>query len=174
MRRKEAKSYGTKKLIEGEFEPGNVCIIVDDVVSTGSSLLETIAVSWFGLLTRCRRSDINDSSHSKDVESVGLVVKDVIAVVDREEGGVQNLASRGYRVHCLYTLDMVTQIKKWHFGALIIHLRMTARFQILKVFTKSKLIANDIVAKIRNQEANTEKQSSLLTFLPTLNTRSSK
>lgn len=45
LRRKEAKGYGTKQLVEGIYEKGDRCVIVEDVISTGSSILETIAVS---------------------------------------------------------------------------------------------------------------------------------
>ncbi len=83
LRRKEAKSYGTKKMIEGVYQAGQSCLVLEDVVTTGSSIMETI----------------------QDLESEKLQVKYVIAVLDREAGGAQNLAERGYTFTSLFTLS---------------------------------------------------------------------
>lgn len=42
MKRKQAKSYGTKELIEGVWNKGDTCILVDDVIMFGDSILETV------------------------------------------------------------------------------------------------------------------------------------
>ncbi|KAG8272439.1 hypothetical protein J6590_040597 [Homalodisca vitripennis] len=85
IRRKEAKDYGTKKLIEGVYSKDDLCIIFEDVVTTGSSILETV----------------NDLKHE------GLVVKEVVAVLDREQGGIGNLARQGISLKPLMTLTQI-------------------------------------------------------------------
>lgn len=87
MRRKEAKAHGTKKMVEGLYKPGQRCIIIEDVVTTGMSIFETI----------------------KDLEDVGLHVVEVLSFLDREQGGRQNLEGKGYPFHAAVTLTTVAE-----------------------------------------------------------------
>ena len=110
MRRKEAKDYGTKKMVEGLFKEGDSCIIIEDVVTTGMSILETI----------------------KDLEAVGLKVVEVLAFIDREQGGRANLEKAGYAFRSAVTL---TQAAEHLFNTKLIDKSM--RDQILAMRVKS-------------------------------------
>lgn len=88
MKRKEAKSYGTKKLIEGIYQKGQTCLLVEDVITSGKSLFETI----------------------EEVEREGLKISDIVVVLDRQQGGKELLESRGYRVHTLFTITEVVNV----------------------------------------------------------------
>lgn len=88
IRRKEMKSYGTKKLIEGKFKAGDRALIIEDVVTSGSSVLETVA----------------------DLKREGLAVTDAIVVVNRQQGGSGNIEAAGIRFHSLFTLTQLLEI----------------------------------------------------------------
>ncbi|HHX40553.1 MAG TPA: orotate phosphoribosyltransferase [Armatimonadetes bacterium] len=90
--RKEAKGYGTGRLIEGSFNPGERAVVVDDVITDGATKIEAI----------------------KPLEEAGLVVKDVVILLDREQGGDRVLARHGYTLHALMhltpTLDALVRL----------------------------------------------------------------
>ncbi len=80
--RKESKEYGTRAEIEGEYHPGEVVAIIDDLATTGDSKFEAI----------------------EKLKKVGLLVKDVIVLIDRESGAKETLAAAGYDLHAVLTL----------------------------------------------------------------------
>jgi len=85
--RRDVKGYGTGKAIEGRFEAGETAVVVDDVISSGGSKREAIA----------------------PLETAGLVVRDVVVLVDRQGGGREDLAAAGYQLHSVTTLAEIAQ-----------------------------------------------------------------
>lgn len=81
MVRKATKEHGTKKEFEGELKKGEKVLFVEDVITTGGTLRAAI----------------------ERLRSQGAVIEDVVAVVDREEGGKIALAEITVRLHALVT-----------------------------------------------------------------------
>lgn len=81
--RREEKSYGTKKRIEGQYRPGERVVVIDDIITDGASKFEAIG----------------------PLEEAGLVVKDLVILIDREQGGRELLAARGYTLHSVLTIS---------------------------------------------------------------------
>ena len=78
--RKEAKEYGTANRLEGPYGEGETVCLVEDVVTSGGALLESVAA----------------------LRDAGLVVNTAICVVDREEGGIDALAREAVRLRPLF------------------------------------------------------------------------
>jgi len=74
--RKAAKEHGRLKRIEGNFSPGDSVVVVDDVVTTGGSTIQAIEA----------------------IEEAKGSVAFVLVLVDREEGGRENIEKRGHKV----------------------------------------------------------------------------
>jgi orotate phosphoribosyltransferase len=83
MIRKEKKGYGTSKLIEGELNEGDNVIVVEDVTTTGGSLLKAI----------------------KAIQENGGVIKRAFVVVDREEGAVDTLQNENINLEPLISVN---------------------------------------------------------------------
>ncbi|MCF6148362.1 MAG: orotate phosphoribosyltransferase [Candidatus Kuenenia sp.] len=88
--RKEAKSHGLMKLIEGNVSEGDKVVIVDDVVTTGGSTIQAI-----------------DRAREHKLE----IVK-AIALVDRQEGGRENIEKKDVVFESLYTRDELIEAYK--------------------------------------------------------------
>ncbi|MFC1909637.1 orotate phosphoribosyltransferase, partial [Chloroflexota bacterium] len=81
--RKNEKQHGTKRPIDGSFHQGEVALLVDDLITLADSKLEAISV----------------------LEENGLQVHDVVVLVDRQQGGAQELEKRGYACHKAFDLS---------------------------------------------------------------------
>jgi orotate phosphoribosyltransferase len=79
--RKEPKGHGRGKRIEGNFAPGQLVVVVDDVITTGDSTLKAIQA----------------------IEDEGGKVAFALILVDRQEGGRENIEGKGYPVVAAYT-----------------------------------------------------------------------
>jgi len=77
--RKEAKLHGRQRRIEGILMPGDRVLLLDDLITTGKSLLNA----------------------ARAIKAEGGVVKDAVVLLDREEGGAENLEKEGIKLHAL-------------------------------------------------------------------------
>jgi orotate phosphoribosyltransferase len=78
--RKEAKEYGTANRLEGPYDDGECVCLVEDVVTSGGALLDSLEA----------------------LRNAGLVVHTAVCVVDREEGGADALARHAVRLRPLF------------------------------------------------------------------------
>ncbi|MBD3887001.1 bifunctional orotidine-5'-phosphate decarboxylase/orotate phosphoribosyltransferase [Phormidium tenue FACHB-886] len=85
--RKEVKAHGTRRLIEGNFEPGETIVVVDDILISGNSAMEGAA----------------------KLQSAGLQVQDIVVFLDHGQGVKEKLRKQGYRAHSALTIAEVTE-----------------------------------------------------------------
>ncbi|HSC34781.1 MAG TPA: orotate phosphoribosyltransferase [Thermodesulfobacteriota bacterium] len=81
--RKQEKGHGTGKLMEGNLKPGDNTAVVEDVVTSGGSVLTAIDA----------------------VRNAGAVVRKVLVIVDREEGARQKLGELGIDFYSIFTIS---------------------------------------------------------------------
>ncbi|HET9462035.1 MAG TPA: hypothetical protein VFO56_08875 [Gaiellaceae bacterium] len=88
--RGETKEYGTAKRIEGPFEQGDLVCLLEDVVTSGGALAEAVSA----------------------LRGEGVVVRNAVCVVDREEGGSDALARLGVRLRALFRASELLELRK--------------------------------------------------------------
>ncbi len=81
--RREAKDYGTKATIEGDYQAGETIMVIDDLATTGGSKIEAI----------------------QKLEEAGLKVRDIVVLIDRGQGAGPMLAEAGYQLHSVVNLN---------------------------------------------------------------------
>jgi uridine monophosphate synthetase len=86
--RKTVKGYGTSKLIEGKWEIGQTAVMVDDLITSGDSLLKGITF----------------------LKAAGLRVNEAVVLIDRQQGGREALKEQGYRLHSLMTISQLLAV----------------------------------------------------------------
>jgi uridine monophosphate synthetase len=85
--RKEVKAHGTRRVIEGNFNPGETVVVVDDILISGKSAMEG----------------------AQKLESAGLKVHDIVVFMDHEQGVKDRLQENGYRAHAVLTISEITE-----------------------------------------------------------------
>ena len=85
--RKEVKAHGTRKVIEGNFCPGETVVVVDDILISGASAIEG----------------------AQKLESAGLIVNDIVVFMDHEQGVKDKLKAHGYCAHAVLTISEITK-----------------------------------------------------------------
>jgi orotate phosphoribosyltransferase len=81
--RKKAKDYGTCNLVEGGYSKGEQVVVVEDVITTAGQVIESVG----------------------QMRELGLLITDVLCVIDRQQGGREKLAAIGCKLHAVFTLD---------------------------------------------------------------------
>lgn len=86
---RDPKKHGTMAIVEGEYAKGETAVVIDDLATTGGSKLEAIA----------------------KLAEAGLVVRDIVVLIDRQQGAREYLVAAGYQYYALVNLtDLLDQL----------------------------------------------------------------
>jgi len=86
--RKEVKQYGLSRNIEGRFEAGDTVAVIEDLVTSGGSVIKAI----------------------EQLTEAGLIVRDVAVLIDREQGGTEAIQAKGYTLHAALTMPHILNV----------------------------------------------------------------
>jgi orotate phosphoribosyltransferase len=88
--RKTAKTYGTCNLVEGGFEAGETAVVIEDVITVAGQVCSSV----------------------KQMRELGLEVQDVVCVIDRQQGGRENLEKIGCSLVSVFTLEELERVTR--------------------------------------------------------------
>ena len=83
--RKESKEHGRNKRVEGLLKPGESVLVLDDVMTSGKNVVEA----------------------AEAIRAEGGVVEDAVVLLDRQQGGAENLLKTGIRLHSFTTMRRI-------------------------------------------------------------------
>ena len=83
--RRELKEHGREKRVEGLLKPGDNVLVLDDVTTSGKNILDA----------------------ADAIRAEGGVVEDAVVLLDREQGGVENLRKTGIKLHAFTTIRRI-------------------------------------------------------------------
>ena len=86
--RNKPKEYGTSKSIEGFIERGKKVLMIDDVATTGGSIINAI----------------------ESLKESGIIVSDAFVIINRMEGAAESLEAKGVKMHQLTDIFEITKI----------------------------------------------------------------
>ena len=86
--RKESKGYASDKFVEGNIKRGQVALLVDDLITTAKSKFEVI----------------------EGLKAEGVRVKDIVVLIDREQGGREQLASKNVTLHLVFSTTTIFEV----------------------------------------------------------------
>ena len=84
--RKEVKAHGTRRLIEGNFNPGEKVVVIDDILISGKSVMEG----------------------AEKLKSAGLEIDDIVVFIDHEGGVKDRLKDNGYNAYSVLNISEIT------------------------------------------------------------------
>ena len=84
--RKEVKAHGTRRSIEGNFNPGEKVVVIDDILISGNSVMEG----------------------TDKLKSAGLIIEDIVVFIDHEGGVKDRLAENGYNAYSVLSISEIT------------------------------------------------------------------
>lgn len=90
--RKEIKTYGTGKHVEGVWKVGQRVILIEDLITSGKSIIEACS----------------------SLKTAGLRVEEAVVLIDRQQGGVETLARQGVKVHSIMTMAHLLALLERH------------------------------------------------------------
>jgi uridine monophosphate synthetase len=86
--RKEVKAHGTRRLIEGNYHPGEKVVVVDDILISGKSAIEG----------------------AEKITSSELIVDDIVVFIDHQSGAKEKLQAKGFQAHSVLAISEITEI----------------------------------------------------------------